>query len=245
MTSPTWKDRAAPRVAEAGEGISHDELALAARNHGMPTEALRWDTTPVGLHYVLVHYDIPGPGPDDVAAPCRRRRRQQRRAVAGRPRGDAAPYGARDAGVRGQRTGAARAAPGEPAVADRRGGHRRLDRCRGSPTCSRSAGVRAGRRRRAVPRGRPRHGAGRRAGLRARPADGRGRARRRAGRDGDERRTAAGPARLPGPARGARVVRHGAREVADRHRGARPDLRRLPAPVPTGCGRHPRTRVCR
>ena len=59
MTVRTWQDRAAPRVAEPGEGISHDELALAARNHGMPAEALRWDTTPVGLHYVLVHYDIP------------------------------------------------------------------------------------------------------------------------------------------------------------------------------------------
>ena len=25
----------------------------------MPLEALRWDLTPVGLHYVLIHYDIP------------------------------------------------------------------------------------------------------------------------------------------------------------------------------------------
>jgi DMSO/TMAO reductase YedYZ molybdopterin-dependent catalytic subunit len=41
------------------EGISLDELQLAARNHGMPLEALRWDVTPVGLHYLLIHYDIP------------------------------------------------------------------------------------------------------------------------------------------------------------------------------------------
>src|SRR5581483_7514507 len=27
--------------------------------HGMPLEALRFDLTPAGLHYVLVHYDIP------------------------------------------------------------------------------------------------------------------------------------------------------------------------------------------
>jgi DMSO/TMAO reductase YedYZ molybdopterin-dependent catalytic subunit len=40
-------------------GISLDELQLAARNHGMPLEALRWDVTPVGLHYLLIHYDIP------------------------------------------------------------------------------------------------------------------------------------------------------------------------------------------
>ena len=41
------------------EGISLDELQLAARNHGMPLEALRHDITPPGLHYLLVHYDIP------------------------------------------------------------------------------------------------------------------------------------------------------------------------------------------
>ena len=39
--------------------ISLQELQLAARNHGMPLEALRWDLTPVGLHYLLTHYDIP------------------------------------------------------------------------------------------------------------------------------------------------------------------------------------------
>ncbi len=47
------------RLAEQGEGISPDELALAARNHGMPLEAMRYDLTPPGLHYLLVHYDIP------------------------------------------------------------------------------------------------------------------------------------------------------------------------------------------
>src|SRR3954451_6005643 len=40
-------------------GISVEELQLAARNHGMPLEALRHDVTPLGLHYLLVHYDIP------------------------------------------------------------------------------------------------------------------------------------------------------------------------------------------
>jgi DMSO/TMAO reductase YedYZ molybdopterin-dependent catalytic subunit len=39
--------------------ISLDELQLAARNHGMPLEALRHEITPVGLHYLLTHYDIP------------------------------------------------------------------------------------------------------------------------------------------------------------------------------------------
>jgi DMSO/TMAO reductase YedYZ molybdopterin-dependent catalytic subunit len=45
------------------EGISLQELQLAARNHGMPLEALRWDVTPIGLHYLLTHYDIPDVDP--------------------------------------------------------------------------------------------------------------------------------------------------------------------------------------
>jgi DMSO/TMAO reductase YedYZ molybdopterin-dependent catalytic subunit len=39
--------------------IGLEELQLAARNHGMPLEALRHAITPVGLHYLLIHYDIP------------------------------------------------------------------------------------------------------------------------------------------------------------------------------------------
>jgi sulfane dehydrogenase subunit SoxC len=41
------------------EPFSQVELQLAARNHGMPLEALRYPVTPVGLHYLLIHYDIP------------------------------------------------------------------------------------------------------------------------------------------------------------------------------------------
>jgi len=43
--------------------ISLEELGLAARNHGMPLEALRYDVTPLGLHYLLIHYDIPAVDP--------------------------------------------------------------------------------------------------------------------------------------------------------------------------------------
>jgi DMSO/TMAO reductase YedYZ molybdopterin-dependent catalytic subunit len=32
---------------------------MAARNHGMPLEALAYPITPIGLHYLLIHYDIP------------------------------------------------------------------------------------------------------------------------------------------------------------------------------------------
>src|SRR5258706_208368 len=38
---------------------TQEELALAARNSGMPLEALRYDVTPAGLHYLLIHFDIP------------------------------------------------------------------------------------------------------------------------------------------------------------------------------------------
>ena len=51
------------RVASPEEGVSPDELQLAARNHGMPLESLRWDVTPPGLHYLLTHYDIPAIDP--------------------------------------------------------------------------------------------------------------------------------------------------------------------------------------
>jgi sulfane dehydrogenase subunit SoxC len=34
-------------------------VQLATRNHGMPLEALRYPITPTGLHYLLIHYDIP------------------------------------------------------------------------------------------------------------------------------------------------------------------------------------------
>src|SRR5829696_2145328 len=43
----------------ADPGITPAELRLAARNHALPLEALRYDITPPGLHYLLIHYDIP------------------------------------------------------------------------------------------------------------------------------------------------------------------------------------------
>ncbi|MFF4802902.1 sulfite oxidase [Streptomyces sp. NPDC001351] len=56
------------RLAAPDEGIGRDELALATRNHGLPLEALRYDVTPPGLHYLLTHYDIPYV-PDDTPWP--------------------------------------------------------------------------------------------------------------------------------------------------------------------------------
>jgi sulfane dehydrogenase subunit SoxC len=54
----------APAGTLANEGITTAELRLAARNHGLPLEALRHDITPPGLHYLLIHYDIPAVAPD-------------------------------------------------------------------------------------------------------------------------------------------------------------------------------------
>ena len=48
----------------ADPDITREELQLAARNHGFPLESLRWDITPIGLHYLLIHYDIPDLHPD-------------------------------------------------------------------------------------------------------------------------------------------------------------------------------------
>ena len=58
----------------ASEGISVEELQLAARNHGMPLEALRYDVTPAGLHYLLIHYDIPVVDPETFLPPIDFRR---------------------------------------------------------------------------------------------------------------------------------------------------------------------------
>jgi DMSO/TMAO reductase YedYZ molybdopterin-dependent catalytic subunit len=43
--------------------VTQAELRLAARNHALPLEALRHDITPAGLHYLLIHYDIPAADP--------------------------------------------------------------------------------------------------------------------------------------------------------------------------------------
>jgi sulfane dehydrogenase subunit SoxC len=54
----------APAGTVAEQGITPAELRLAARNHGLPLEALRYPITPAGLHYLLIHYDIPAVDPD-------------------------------------------------------------------------------------------------------------------------------------------------------------------------------------
>ena len=52
----------APAGTTTGD-VTAEELRLAARNHALPLEALREPLTPVGLHYLLIHYDIPAVDP--------------------------------------------------------------------------------------------------------------------------------------------------------------------------------------
>jgi len=48
-----------PTEATPADMFQREEVGLAARNHGMPLEALRYDVTPPGLHYLLIHFDVP------------------------------------------------------------------------------------------------------------------------------------------------------------------------------------------
>src|SRR5262245_6892380 len=80
----------APAGTVVGEGITEDELRLAARNHGLPLEALRHDITPPGLHYLLIHYDIPAVDPDtfqlEIGGAVERPLRLSLDDIRGRPR---------------------------------------------------------------------------------------------------------------------------------------------------------------
>ena len=207
-------------VATSAE-ISLEELQLSQRNHGMQLEGLRYDVTPAGMHYLLIHFDVP----EADEATWRSRSAGScgpARALDGRPPIAAERHDAGDDGVRRQRPGATRAAADLAAVAHRGDRDRRVDR---HPAAADPRGGRdRGRRRRArVPRRRSRDPGRRRAGLRAQPVD-RGRdAGRGAPRVRDERRSAAPAARVPAPARGAGLVRDDEREVAHGDRGRAPN----------------------
>jgi DMSO/TMAO reductase YedYZ molybdopterin-dependent catalytic subunit len=45
--------------------VSLDELQLGVRNHSLPLEALHYQITPIGLHYLLIHFDIPRVDPSE------------------------------------------------------------------------------------------------------------------------------------------------------------------------------------
>src|SRR3954468_4533463 len=51
--------RPAPPVFGEPGRLSYEELRLGTRNNRMQLEALGYPITPVGLHYLLTHYDVP------------------------------------------------------------------------------------------------------------------------------------------------------------------------------------------
>ncbi len=60
MTSTASPAPAGGHSADPTDGpLTFDELELAFRNRGMPLEAMRHDVTPTGLHYLVIHWDIP------------------------------------------------------------------------------------------------------------------------------------------------------------------------------------------
>jgi DMSO/TMAO reductase YedYZ molybdopterin-dependent catalytic subunit len=48
-----------PEGVSASPEVSLEELQLSLRNHGMQLEGLRYDVTPAGMHYLLIHFDVP------------------------------------------------------------------------------------------------------------------------------------------------------------------------------------------
>ena len=47
------------QIETTWQGVTRSELGQAARNHGMQLEGLRYDVTPLGMHYLVIHFDIP------------------------------------------------------------------------------------------------------------------------------------------------------------------------------------------
>lgn len=48
-----------PDGVSSSSEVSLEELQLSQRNHGMQLEGLRYDVTPAGMHYLLIHFDVP------------------------------------------------------------------------------------------------------------------------------------------------------------------------------------------
>jgi len=48
-----------PPALAPGAEILPEELGLTQRNHSFHLEGLRYDVTPPGMHYLLIHFDIP------------------------------------------------------------------------------------------------------------------------------------------------------------------------------------------
>ena len=62
--APTPAPGAAHPLEPTDGPLLREELQLAFRNRGLPLEALHFDLTPTGLHYLVVHWDIPPLDPE-------------------------------------------------------------------------------------------------------------------------------------------------------------------------------------
>lgn len=52
------KDEAMSDVS-TNKNYTREEIVLGLRNHGHHPEGCKWDITPLGMHYLLIHFDIP------------------------------------------------------------------------------------------------------------------------------------------------------------------------------------------
>lgn len=53
------RDPSVRRRTHTSGDFAREEVALANRNAGLPLEALQHDVTPAGLHFLLIHFDVP------------------------------------------------------------------------------------------------------------------------------------------------------------------------------------------
>ena len=91
MTTATDDSIASPHIVEPTDGpLTWSELGMAYRCPAMPLDALRYERTPTGLHYQVVHFQIPGPGVVDgtvtIGGQVRRRLELSLADIRGRPR---------------------------------------------------------------------------------------------------------------------------------------------------------------
>ena len=61
LENPTSRFATLPDTSEreATDLFHREEVQLALRNRGMPLEIMRYPVTPTGMHYLVIHFDIP------------------------------------------------------------------------------------------------------------------------------------------------------------------------------------------
>jgi hypothetical protein len=64
QTQRTTAPPGAAHALEPTDGpLLPEEVQLAFRNRGMPLEAMRYDLTPTGVHFLVAHWDLPAVDP--------------------------------------------------------------------------------------------------------------------------------------------------------------------------------------